>query len=62
MTDESLKNRLFQMRDDLLEMQKKGANRERAIVLTHVETALLWMHKSHVDALDITNVAETTQG
>jgi hypothetical protein len=62
MNDESLKSRLFQLRDDLQEMQKKGANRERAIVLTHVETALLWMYKPDVDALDSVSVSESTQG
>jgi hypothetical protein len=62
MNDESLKSRLFQLRDDLQEMQKKGANRERSIVLTHIETDLPWMHKPDVDALDSVSVSESTQG
>lgn len=35
---------------ELLELQAKSANRDRAIALTHLQTAILWLHKGNFNA------------
>ena len=39
---------LLNARDDLMALQAKGANRDRAVAITHLETALLWLNKDLV--------------
>lgn len=42
---------LLEAEQELNNVQFKGANRNRAIAITHLQTAILWLHKSDLDSL-----------
>jgi hypothetical protein len=51
MSDQRTIQILASAEEELVELQNKKADRNRAIALTHVQTALLWLNKEHIDSL-----------
>lgn len=40
---------LLEAEKELQELQIKNADRNRAVALTHIQTALLWLNKQYID-------------
>jgi hypothetical protein len=49
MSEERAIELLLEAEQELNNVQSKGANRNRAIAITHLQTALLWLHKPELD-------------
>jgi hypothetical protein len=51
MSEQRVPKLLVAAEEELLSLQEKNADRKRAIALTHLQTAILWMNKQYVDEL-----------
>lgn len=51
MTEDRAVELLLEAEQELQNAQTKSANRDRVIALTHLQTAILWLHKPQLDNL-----------